>query len=131
MQNKEYWLNKEKIFKEHRRRALAMAQISIEWLPREKFWNSLELDYKYPLSEQEYIDCELYLIRPRISIDPIYSPIEEDFPGPVERWYGHLSGHYFYFTFYYGNPGFGIIRASNRALKDIVKQVNRMLDVSL
>ena len=80
--------------------------VGIEWLECSVFWKKFDEIYK---SEGRYFSNDLIPfnfrmdeIRARISIAPNFTPPEEDFPGPVERWYGVYKDQMFLFTHYYG-----------------------------
>lgn len=102
MSTREYWKKKEIEFQ--KKKASILANSRIKWISREKFWSIFESEYRIG---NRYLDKEIYFpimleeLRARISEPPVYTPLEEDFPGPVERWYGFLDNHIFTLTHYY------------------------------
>jgi len=127
MSNREYWKNIEKQHFEARDKALK--DIRVEWLDRELFWTIFEENQKESLGAIETIECNYHTLRTKIATDPVYRPFEEDFPGPVERWYGRLMGQCFLLTYYYGTPEYFRICANDRALKNIVDEIEKLLAV--
>ena len=81
------------------------ASREIVWLERDAFWSQLEVRYRREgrgLTDESAVAIGLADLRARISMPPTFTPAgDEDFPGPVERWYGHVAGHLFILTFYY------------------------------
>lgn len=81
-----------------------MREIRIRWITRQDFWTEFETAYtphKRGLDKEIYLPCVLEDLRARIKIAPVFTPIEDDFPGPVERWYGAVDDHLFLLTHYY------------------------------
>ena len=77
----------------------------IEWLPRSAFRAEFESEYR-PLgryiSEESHLDVSLAELQVRIPVASVHTPVDdEDFPGPVERWYGRVAGHLFLLTYYH------------------------------
>ncbi len=80
--------------------------VGIDWLESAEFWERFEKDYKtkgrYFSNDLIPFDFRMDEIRARITIAPNFTPPEEDFPGPVERWYGVYKDQMFLLTHYYG-----------------------------
>lgn len=80
--------------------------VGIEWLESSMFWERFDELYKskrrYFSNDMIPFDFRMDEIRSRILVAPNFTPPEEYFPGPVERWYGIYKGHMFLFTHYYG-----------------------------
>ncbi len=76
----------------------------INWMRRQCFWEKFFNEYAH---NNKYLNREVafYIsfkeLRERIKQPPIFTPIEEDFPGPVERWYGEIENNLFILTYYY------------------------------
>ena len=76
----------------------------INWMKQADFWNKFESEYrpkKRFLNHDHYFEISMPDLRARIRENPVFSPDEGDFPGPVERWYGEIGGHLFIVTHYY------------------------------
>ena len=103
MDSKEFWANEEKtlnkIFEAYEKR------FPIVWMERDSFWKIYEKENrpnkKWLLKSYEF-SLPLDGLRVRIKQPPFFRPPEEDFPGPVERWYGSIDNNLFLLTHYYG-----------------------------
>ena len=84
----------------------------MKWMTSKEFWNiipkskekieNLRLDNNAWCYFQAYEEDVQKLIG---DMQPNYTPWEEeDFPGPVSRWYGELDGIYFLFDFHHASP---------------------------
>lgn len=77
----------------------------LEWMEKEVF-DALflkihESSDAYWLTEEFWISATLDWLKKRISVAPRETPVdEEDFPGPVLRWYGRVDGKLFLLTHY-------------------------------
>jgi hypothetical protein len=82
--------------------------LPFSWIERSEYWHTFESEYRpnnrYTVVESSFI-MPLDELRLRIKQPPIFRPFEEDFPGPVERWYGKIEMDLFTLTHYYGNQG--------------------------
>lgn len=79
--------------------------VGIAWMSRSEFSDRFQVEYKDRgryLNKVINFKIRMDDIRSRIRQPPMFTPPEEDFPGPVERWYGSYDGHLFHLTHYYG-----------------------------
>lgn len=80
--------------------------MEILWLPRDVFWASVDADTR-SATPDDVIDFSMPLAALKASI-PIAAvqppPDEEDFPGPVSRWYGRVGDCRFFLTYHHGSP---------------------------
>jgi hypothetical protein len=111
MRDNNYWEEKERKYKAKIESIMSRSQI--RWLNRNGFWQQFDNEYLVKgrfLAKNIEFPIKLEQIRARIlDIHPVFSPFEEDFPGPVERWYGESNGHLFLLTYYYRTPPFTIV----------------------
>jgi hypothetical protein len=82
----------------------------IEWLAGPDFVALFESEYRPDgrfLTEEHDLDVPLVDLRARVSMSPIFTPASDgdQFPGPVERWYGRVAGHLFLLTHSYEQSG--------------------------
>ena len=76
----------------------------IIWMKQEEFWKKFDTFYapnKRFLDCYGYFNCELDLLKSIAKQAPVYTPPEEEFAGPVERWYCEISGNLVLLTYYY------------------------------
>lgn len=72
--------------------------VQLVWLHRDAFFEFIERSGPLPGAPQLiqlYVDS--LAVRQQIPIAPALRPDDEDFAGPVERWYGHIGERYFLF----------------------------------
>ncbi len=102
-----YWSQKEREYFEKRKQI--MSRSKIEWQERDLFWEFFENQYvpeKIYMNHYFDYDVTFEMVRARVSVNPVFTPLEEDFPGPVERWYGKVGKILFTLTYYYGHNDF-------------------------
>jgi hypothetical protein len=102
MSTNEYWKEKEREYQ--KKWSERMAGSPIKWLSRSVFWEMFNKRYKENdrfLNKEVSFPIRLEELRARILESPIFTPLEEDFPGPVERWYGEVENNLFILTHYY------------------------------
>lgn len=78
------------------------------WHSRSEFWELFDNEYgaqQRQLAQYFHLPLALSAIRARIAQPPEFTPLEESFPGPVERWYGQVGEHLFVLTHYYSPDG--------------------------
>jgi hypothetical protein len=78
----------------------------LKWITRNEWLEHPQPECIDQMPKEIAFTLPLDGIRARInSPDPRFTPIEdEDFPGPVERWYGSFSGRGFTLTYHYQSP---------------------------
>jgi hypothetical protein len=94
--------------------------VGIKWLESNEFWKIYDEEYKsqkrFFMHDVIPIKLTMDEIRARIQIAPNFTPPEEDFPGPVERWYGVYKEHLFLLTHYYGTGNENLILCEGEPL---------------
>jgi hypothetical protein len=76
----------------------------IIWHSKNEFWNIFDSDYKPNkrfLERFGYFKLPLEELKKWTTVRPVNSPDDEDFAGPVERWYCESENHLFLVTYYY------------------------------
>lgn len=72
----------------------------ISWLSKLEFESAFAMETQR-IEQTFELGMRLDELRARISLSPSFTPSGEDFPGPVEQWYGKFKNHFFVLTFYY------------------------------
>ena len=129
MSTNEYWKEKEQ---EHQQKwSERMAASPIKWLSRSVFWDMFNKRYQKNdrfLNKEVSFPIKLEDLRSRILEPPVFTPLEEDFPGPVERWYGEVENNLFILTYYYHSeyPEATVVRIedSQNILETVMKALN-------
>jgi hypothetical protein len=103
--------------------------LPLRWLDRDAFWDRFDAEYKITgrtLTRDVEYPLDLPDLRSRIREAPTFTPFDEDFPGPVERWYGAVGPDLFLLTYYYHAPPFTILNVENET--DAASRVMNVLD---
>jgi hypothetical protein len=129
MTTNEYWKTKDQ---EYRKKwAKRMSASPINWISRSNFWKVYNKNYqehgRYLNKELEF-SISLEDLRARILEPPVFTPLEEDFPGPVERWYGKVENHLFILTHYYHPEYQHMTAVYLEDRKDVVEIVMKALN---
>ncbi len=98
----DYWINKER---DHDQKWIKKMSVSkIIWMSRKNFWKKYkEIFLKKNRCLNRFIDfpIDLKSLREKIKEPPVFTPVEENFSGPVERWYGEIDKNLFILTYFY------------------------------
>ncbi|MCX4030232.1 hypothetical protein H0A36_26475 [Endozoicomonas sp. SM1973] len=109
------------------------SNIPINFIDKKLFWDQFESEYRpakrfFDNVQLIYINTTFEDIRSRVKTAPVFSPFEEDFPGPVERWYGVVKGNLFTLTYYYGiEKSMAIACESDSSVKELIEQTMKDL----
>ena len=129
MDTLDYWKKKEK--EVERKWNQVLSSSPIEWITREAFWKLFEEEYE-PNNRYLTMDIEFPImleeLRQRIKVPPVFTLLDEDFPGPVERWYGKIETDLFILTHYYHRdyPEMTMVRIEDK--KDFEELVLKSLN---
>jgi hypothetical protein len=95
--------------------------MKIDWLIKDDFWKRVKVQGLI-FDKRLDFDCKLPDLREKIIFPPTYTPIEdEDFPGPVERWYGMIDEECFILTYYYYQD-FAVVDCRSVYILDYIKK---------